>query len=159
MTGHKAQHAWMCLTLGALLTVTGCNRAKSMPAGESQAATPVQTTNTPTSVKGCLRAGDAAGTYVLTADRTTTGEQTATYQLQAAANVPLADHVGKQVEVSGVITTQQEVTTRTTPQAAKPAETAATTGRPTVSTATELDVRRMEVHQVRHLSANCVEER
>ena len=160
MTGcDRMQGRLMCLALGALLTVTGCNRGKNVPAGESQAATPVQTTNSPTTVKGCLRAGDAAGTYVLTADRSASGEQTATYQLQAAANVPLAEHVGKQVEVSGTLTAQQEIATRTLPQSQKPADAAGTSGRPTVSTATELNVRRLEVSHVRHLGPNCSDER
>jgi|SRR5687767_6883646 len=160
MTGPTSiQSRWLCLMLGALLTVVGCNRTKNVPAGESQAATAVQTTNSPTSVKGCLRAGDAAGTYVLTADRSATGEQTATYQLQAAGNIPFAEHIGKQVEVSGIVTAQQEVATRSMPQSQKPAETAGTTGRPSVSTATELDVRRMAVHQIRHLGPNCSDER
>ena len=155
----RIQSRWMCLALGALLTVIGCNRGKTVPAAESQTATPVQSTNSPMTVQGCLRAGDAAGTYVLTAARSATGEQTATYQVHAAPNVPLAEHVGKQVEVSGVITTQQAVTTQAMPQPAKPADTAGTSGRPTVSTATELNMRRMDVQQIRHLGPNCPEER
>jgi hypothetical protein len=145
------------LVPGARDGCDACNREQRAPVAESQAATPVQATNQPTTVKGCLRAGEAADTYVLTGERTAKGEQTATYELSAAPGVTLAAHVGRQVEVSGVIVAQQEVTTRTT---AQPAEKAAgTSATPSVSTSTELQLRKLTVHQVRQIDDSCPDEK
>ena len=147
---------WLCSALITLPLIAACNRGSSVPAGQSQAATPEQATNSPMSVKGCLRAGEASDTYVLTTARAE-GEQTATYQLRPMEGVSLADHVGRQIEVSGVMTTQQEVVTQSGSQPADKAS--GTAGRPTVSTATELDVRKLDVHKVQRLDDKCPDER
>jgi hypothetical protein len=140
-----------------LTAAAACNRNQQAPVAQSQAATEMQATNQPVTVKGCVRAGDAPDTYVLTGERTDPAHQTATYQLIAMEDVPLADHVGKHVEISGVVLAQQEITTRTHTQ---PAEKATgTTGSPTVSTSTELDIKKLNVRQIRHLSADCPEEK
>jgi hypothetical protein len=141
----------VCVVVGA------CNRGQQTPAVESQTATPAQTTNQPTTVKGCLRAGEASETYVLTAAKSATGDLTATYQLQPMQGVSLAEHVGRQVEVSGVVVAQQEIATRSATQPAGKAE--GTTGTPTVSTTTELDIKKLNVQQVRRLEDSCPDEK
>ena len=147
---------FLCGMLIALSAATACNR-KAPPATETQTATPVQTANAPTTVTGCLRAGDASDTFVLTAARSETGEQTATYQLYPDAAVKLADHLGHQIAVTGVLRAQQEVQTRSTTEAAgKPTGTG---GTPRVSTATELEIKQLNVQQVRPTGEKCPDER
>jgi hypothetical protein len=143
----------MLIALGA---ATACNRKEAAPAAETQTATPVQTANAPTTVTGCLRAGDASDTFVLTAAQSETGEQTATYQLYPDAGVKLADHVGHEIAVTGVLRAQQEVQTRsTTEPAGKPTGTG---GTPAVSTATELAIKQLNVQQVRPTGEKCPDE-
>jgi hypothetical protein len=143
----------LCGMLIAVAALTACNRKEPQPAAETQTATPVQTANTPTTVTGCLRAGDASDTFVLTAARAATGEQTATYQLYPEQGVQLADHIGHQVVVTGVLRAQQEVQSRsTTEPAGKPTGTG---GTPTVSTATALDIKQLNVQQVRPTAEKC----
>jgi hypothetical protein len=136
--------------------VGGCNRTQPAPAAETQTATPVQSANAPTTVTGCLRAGDGSETFVLTAARAATGEQTATYQLYPDQGVQLRDHIGHQVAVTGVLRAQQEMRSRsTTEPAGKPTGTG---GTPTVSTATELDFKQLNVQQVRPTGEKCPDE-
>ena len=146
----------LCGMLIAAAAVSACHRKEPPPAADTQTATPVQTANAPTTVTGCLRAGDASDTFVLTAARSETGEQTANYQLYPAADVKLADHLGHQVAVTGVLRAQQEVQTRsTTEPAGKPTGTG---GTPSVSTATELDIKQLNVQQVRPTGEKCPDE-
>ncbi len=138
----------------ALTTAAGCSRDEKIPAtAEQQAASPVQEASHPMAVTGCLRTGDAAGTYVLTTDRSTTGEPTATYQLVGAEGADLSGHVGHRVEARGILNAQQQVTTRSTTDPAP--NPTATSGTPTVSTATQLNLRRLEVHEVRQVEGSC----
>jgi hypothetical protein len=140
-----------------LAAATACHRGERTAATETQTATPMQTTNAPVTVTGCLRSGDASDTFVLTAERTNTSEQTATYQLHEYQGVKLAEHVGRQVQVSGILRSQQEVSTRsTTEQAGKPT---ATSGTPAVSTSTELDIKQLNVTEVKPVADHCPEER
>ena len=141
----------------AAAAVSACNRTQPAPAAETQTATPVQNANAPMTVSGCLRAGDASDTFVLTAARATTGEQTATYQLFTDKDVRLADHVGEQVAVTGVLRAQQEVQSRsTTEPAGKPTGTG---GTPSVSTATELEIKQLDVQQVQPAGGKCPDEK
>ena len=146
---------WCALIV--VLAVGACNRSPRAPAAETQTATPVQSTNQPTTAKGCLRAGEAPDTYVLTGEKATTGDQTATYQLHATEGVTLAEHVGRQVEVSGSVVAQQEITTRSTTQPA--GKSAGTSGKPAVSTATELDIKKLMVREVRRIAGSCPDEK
>ena len=146
-----------CAALILAAAASACNRGQQVPAAESQTATPVQATNQPTTVKGCLRAGDASDTFVLTTARSATGDPTATYQLRAPEGVSLSDHLGKQVEVSGVIVAQQEVASRSTSQPAGKAT--GTSGTPTVSTSTKLDVKQLNVQEIRRVSDSCPDEK
>jgi hypothetical protein len=148
------ESALTAAVLAAGLSATACRgNDKQAPAAEMQSPTAAQATNQPTTVMGCLRAGESEGTFVLTAARKAPGEQTATYHLVGAEGVNLGDHVGRQVEISGVVNAQQEVATRSP---AKPAENpTGTTGTPTVSTATELDIKRIDVRQIRKVADRC----
>ena len=147
-----------CAVVTLAVAVGACNREPPVPAGQSQAATQPQATNQPATVQGCLRAGEAPDTFVLTGEKSTTGDRVATYQLQpAAANMQLADHVDHQVEVTGTIVAQQEITTRSSAQPAE--KSTGTAGTPTVSTATELDIKRLNVTGVRPLGDKCPDDR
>ena len=140
---------------GALLVTVAlgaCNREPQVPVAES-AATQAQSMNQPTTVKGCLRAGEAADTFVLTAEKAATGDQTATYQLQPSEGVALAEHVGRQVEVSGTVVAQQELTTQSSTQPAD--KSRGTSGTPAVSTTTELEIKKLNVGQVRRIDGSC----
>lgn len=145
----------------ALLSATtlACSRGDEQqqpPPAQSQTttATPL---NTPATVTGCLRAGDATDTFVLTTTRTDNGVNPATYQLAGSGGVNLRDHVGKNVSVTGVITDQQHVATTEsrTPTGDKAQGTA---GTPTVQTATQVAVRRIEVKQVQSAGGDCPQE-
>ena len=147
---------WVCVMLIIIAAASACQRQDRTPSAQSQAASPMQTTSSPTTVTGCLRAGDASDTFVLTTARSTDG-QTATYQLHPIPGIQLAEHVGRQVEVNGVLRAQQEVSTSSSTQpAGKPTGTA---GTPEVSTSTELAVRQLEVQQVRPVGEHCPEGR
>lgn len=129
------------------------NDDKAVPAADMQTSTPVQATNQPLTVTGCLRAGEAMGTFVLTASQATQ-EQTATYQLTPAQNVDLTPSVGQRVEVQGVVRTQQEIAARTS---ATPADERATgtSGTPKVQTTTEVAIKQLDVSTVRPLGERC----
>jgi hypothetical protein len=133
---------------------TGCHRGdKTTPVSETQTQTPARVENRPLTVTGCLRAGEAADTFVLT----TGGTDAATYNLVAREGVNLADHVGSQVEVDGILTAQQETASR----AETPADTdkgkkaTGTAGTPSVATVTSVDIRRLEVNAIHHTGKDC----
>jgi hypothetical protein len=138
--------------LSAALASAACGRAQETPVAEERTQT-AQAANQPTTVSGCLKQGDAPDTLVLTTSRTTGSPDTATYVLVGEQAAGLRDHVGRQVEVSGTVKAQQEVTTRAD---ALPAEKATgTSGTPTVQTRTELEFKRLEVSGARLLGVRC----
>ena len=114
----------------------------------------VQKPNVPTLVTGCLRAGEATNTFVLTTAQSTDGTAPATYQLQGSAGVNLADHVGKRIEVSGVLREQAQIATR---EPSQPAEDKAkgTSGTPAVQTSTQLSIRQLDVTAVKQAAGDC----
>ena len=146
--------------LAALLMIAACGGAdKSDPVAQTQTATPVQVVNQPVTISGCLRAGEATQTFVLTASQTSGAEQaeTATYQLHLdpqAQSIDMQPHVGRMVEVSGVVRTEQEIANRA---AAAPAGERATgtAGTPTVQTTTTVALKQLEVSSVKPLGAEC----
>ena len=144
---------WLCGVAIALTAAGACNRTNEVPPAETETATPLQTANTPTTVIGCLRAGDASNTFVLTTANTETSQPTATYSLHPSEGVMLAEHVGKRVVVSGVLRAQQEVTARSSTEPAGKAT--GTAGTPSVSTATELDIKQLNVDKVRAVDGDC----
>ena len=140
--------------LTALTVAPACNRGEDAVAtAEKESASQVQSPNQTVTVVGCLRAGEASETFVLTTPRSTTGDPAATYQLVGADEVNLRDHIGRQVEVSGILSTQQRLSTRsTTDPAPNPTGTA---GTPEVSTTTQLDIKRLDVQRVRAVGDEC----
>jgi hypothetical protein len=147
--GQYVVMAWVAVA------AVGCNRNESSPPPaqvQSQSTLPA---NSPTTVTGCLKAGDAPASYVITTARTEGGSETATYQLMGNQGANLADHIGQRVEVSGVIRQTQELSST---ERARPAQTEGTTGsagKPVVETRTEVDIKRLEVNSVRPLGDRC----
>ncbi|MBA2305167.1 MAG: hypothetical protein H0W08_21410 [Acidobacteria bacterium] len=148
-------------TILVAATVAGCGVAGC---GREQAQTPpaqaqVETTrpgNQPTTVTGCLRAGDADATFVLTTAQSVDGTPTATYHLTGAPGVNLQELVGNRVEVSGVVNGQSQIATRQSSQpAANATGTAGTAGTPTVQTGTELSITRLDVTTVQRAGGEC----
>ena len=131
----------------------GCSREPETPPAQSQTQT-TQQLNAPATFTGCLRAGEAANTFVLTASATADGSTPATYQLEGATGTNLQDHVGHRVEVSGIIAEQQHVATREAPQPADQRATG-TSGTPTVQTGTQLALRTVQVKSVTPLDGRC----
>jgi hypothetical protein len=139
--------------LAALVMVPSyaCSRDEpAPPASQVQTESPTRVTNQPMTVTGCLRAGEAADTFVLT----TGGTDVATYNLIGREGVNLADHVGRQVEVNGILLAQKQTATRAEGPARgdKPTGTA---GTPSVSTRAEVDIRQLEVNTVRSTGQEC----
>lgn len=143
--------------LVALFAVTvaasGCSNEPETPPAQSQTQT-TQQLNTPAILTGCLRAGEASNTFVLTASATEAGATPTTYNLEGAAATNLQGHVGQRVEVSGIIVEQQHVVTRETPQPADQKATG-TSGTPTVQTGTHLAVRTVQVKSARAVAGSC----
>lgn len=153
---HRRQPLALAAAIAAALVIpaTGCNRGENAtPVTDTQTATPVRTANQPMTVTGCLRAGEAADTFVLT----TGGTDVATYNLVGREGVNLADHVGHQVEVNGILTAQQETASRaeTPAENARKEQATGTSGTPTVATRTNVDIRRLEVNTVRPTGGDC----
>jgi hypothetical protein len=102
---------------------------------------------------GCLRGGDAEDTFVLTTSATADGNAPATYQLAGVNGASLRDQIGRRVEVSGVVRAQQETESQATgPAANKPT---GTSGKPKVETTTEVDIKRLDVSNVKPLGDHC----
>ncbi len=146
------------LFAGAALA--GCNRSEqsTTPVAESKTQHPVQPANQPMTVAGCLRGGDTADTLVLTtsaAANAAAGDSTgaATYQLAGASGVNLRDHIGRRIEVNGVLRAQQ----LTESHAAGPAANAptGTAGTPRVETRTEVEIKHLDVSSVKPLAEDC----
>jgi hypothetical protein len=120
--------------------------------------TPATAANEPMTVNGCLKAGVAPDTYVLTADaQAQGGVPAATYQLVGTNNVNVKEHVGERVEVKGILEAQKRVDARSTTEAPKNAgeQPAGTTGKPAVSTETQLDIKRLNVNSIQKVADRC----
>jgi len=115
----------------------------------------VQRPNVPTHVTGCLHAGEAVSTFVLTTAQSADGTMPATYQLHGSAGVNLADHVGKRIEVNGVLREQAQISTSESKQPAGD-KAAGTTGTPSVQTETQISIRQLEVTAVKQAGGDCV---
>lgn len=139
--------------VSAALIAAACASEPEVPPAESQTAV-TRDVERPTTVSGCLKAGEAANTYVLTTSRTVDGTAPATYQLTGANDLNLQQHVGSRIEATGVVESQSEIASRTTAQPPEnPRATSGTT--PSVQTGTELSIRRMDVTSVRALEGEC----
>ncbi len=135
---------------------TGCSRTREAqpPAAQTQTQSPVQTLNTPESVTGCLRAGDAPDTFVLTTSQTEDGRPPITYEVIGAAGVNIKEHVGERVAINGVVREQQSTTTASAsaPATDKPQ---GTSGTPNVQTTATLQMRRIEVSAINRAAGDC----
>lgn len=137
------------------VTTVACGRSEETQVPPAQSTTQTtQPLNRQATVTGCLRAGDAENTYVLTTTQTENGVTPATYQLVGTAGVNLQDHVGKRIEVDGTLTEQQHVATSEAPTTADE-KARGTSGTPTVQTGTQLAVRRLEVAGVKAAGGDC----
>ena len=133
----------------------GCRDSKPdtpPPEVQSQAAQPA---NQPTTVTGCLKAGDAPDTFVVTAARSAGSGETATYQLVSNPGVNLTDHIGRQVEVSGIVRQTQEMASRSRAEPSQPAGTSGAPGKPAVETRTEVEIKRLEVSTIKPQGGQC----
>jgi hypothetical protein len=132
---------------------SGCSRQNdpATPPEPTTASAPQQR-NQPTTVTGCLRAGEAANTFVLTAAGAEGAPEPATYEL-VGASAQLSDHVGDRVEVTGTLAAEQDL--RSPTSAAEADKAKGTTGTPVVETQTKVEMRRLEVSQVRPISGDC----
>ena len=148
-------HIRLGLTALFFAAATGaCSREEPAPPTAQAQTQTVQKPNVPTVVTGCLRAGEAADTFVLTASQATDGSAPATYQLNGSAGVKLGDHIGKRIEVNGVLREQAQIATNESKQ---PAEDRAkgTSGTPSVQTATHLSIRQLDVTSVKSAGGDC----
>jgi hypothetical protein len=146
----------LCVLAAASTVTFACReREPKAPAAQAETATS-QPANQPTTVTGCLRAGEAENTFVLTTAKTVDGRPTTTYELSGNAGVNLLDHIGYQVEVSGVINEKSQIATRQPPQAAERATgTGGTPGTPTVQTETQLSIQRLDVSGIKRADGHC----
>ena len=145
-------------TVAALFIIAaataGCSREEpDVPPAQAQTQT-TQKPNVPTLVTGCLRSGDAASTFVLTTAQSVDGSPPATYQLHGSAGVNLADHVGKRIEVEGVLRDQTQIATTESKQPAED-KAAGTAGTPAVQTGTTLSIRQLDVRAVKSAGGDC----
>jgi hypothetical protein len=144
----------MLCALAAGACSRGEETATTRPEVQTQTA---QTTNMPMTVAGCVKAGDAADTYVLTTARAEGGGDTATYQLTGEQIASLRDQIGSRVEVSGTVEAQQQIATDATAQA-RPEDrerATGTSGTPTVQTKTEIEIKRLSVTSIKPLGDKC----
>jgi hypothetical protein len=130
---------------------TACTRT-SAPAPELATKTAEQPLNQPKTISGCLRAGEAPKTFVVTASIADGSTSTATYQLFAKPEIDLSTYVGQNVEVSGTVRSEQRVATSGTAEE-KPAKGVA--GTPTVETRSEVDIRKIDVTSVKSTGSRC----
>ena len=147
---------WLMRTASSIccalaIAAVGCNRQRSGPEVQSTTASSEPRTEA-VKVAGCLRAGLADSTFVLTADADSGSSKPITYQL-TSRDVALRDYVGQQVDVSGTLRSEQRVATTGTAAVEKPAT--GTAGTPVVETATELDVRQLNVNAVTPTGQQC----
>ena len=148
--------------IGGVSLATGLFIAGACGGNDEKAAVPpaeVQTqaarpANQPTTVNGCLKAGDAPDTFVVTAARAEGSGETATYQLLGGPGVKLADHIGHSVQVSGTVRETQEVESRARAESPKPEATTGT-GKPVVETRTEVEIKRLEVSEIKPTGEKC----
>ncbi len=141
-------------TACVLAACVACNKdSEEVGASETQVVTPPQAAATPERVQGCLRAGEAGGTFVLTASAVDTRMDAATYQLLGEPDA-LRPHVGNRVEVTGTIVLEQAAQGV---GARVPADDRAkgTSGTPMVQSTTEVEVKRLQVSGVTPVSGDC----
>jgi hypothetical protein len=132
-----------------------CSRSdqKAAPVAQVQTQQPVQRTDAPVTLTGCLRAGAGENTFVLTTSARADGAAPATYHLAGAEGATLRDQIGSRVEVQGVVRAQQQTALHSSGPA--PNEATGTSGTPRVATNTELDLKYLDVSNVKPLGDRC----
>lgn len=150
-----------CGVLPAIMAAGACARAEEeaahVPQVQSEA---LHETDRPITVTGCLKAGEAANTFVLTAARADSGAETATYQLLISPEVDLRDEVGQQVQVNGTLQARQTATAQTLAVPAdtdddRPTGTAGGQDAPKVQTQTDVEINQLAVASVTPLGEEC----
>ena len=141
----------IAIALSLLALAVSCSKTTTVP--DAQRTSGVQPRMEPITVSGCLRSGIAEGTFILTTVQPQESAKTATYQLTGQEGVNLRQYVGQQVEVSGTVRSEQQVTSSSGTTQEKAAK--GTSGTPTVETKTELDVRQLDVSAVKPTGGNC----
>jgi hypothetical protein len=147
----RKQIVWTTTMACAAFGLTACNRKPASP--EVQTTTAYQRSGEPVQLVGCLKRGVLADeTFVLLVSKADGVGGTATYQLNPAAGMNLADQVGHQVEVLGKLRAEQVAVSEggTRERAAK-----GTSGTPTVETKTDLDVRQVDATSLKPIAATC----
>jgi hypothetical protein len=142
-------------TLAAALSVACKGSEEAAPVAQSQSQTAAQPAQTPVTVTGCLRAGEAADTFVLTADPTGAREPATTYQLAGREGVDFRSNVGRRVEMSGVVAASQRIAGQTLPAPTPGDRATGTAGTPTVETRTEVQIRQLRVESLRPIAETC----
>ena len=144
------------LVAGIALASGACNRdADKMATSTDVQTQSAQPAKTPVTLQGCVKAGDAADTYVLTTARTAGSGDTATYQLVGEKIEGLREQVGRRVEITGTIEAQREIASRTTARPEDEERPTGTSGTPTVQTRSEIEIKRLSVGSVKPLSESC----
>jgi hypothetical protein len=138
----------------ALVMATGaCKR--NDPVAETQTVT-VQPRTESENAAGCLRAGMAENTFVLTTggmEPMQPNTEATTYQL-TGHTVDLRHYVGQRVEVTGTLRSASEIASKPAPVEEQPA---GTSGTPTIETKTEVNVKEMTVEAVKPLGERCAD--
>jgi hypothetical protein len=164
-TMHR-QHMLRVAFVGVLSAAIAAGACQRTPEPEGEPATELQSealyrTDRPITVAGCLRAGEAANTFVLTSARADGMAETRTYQLITVQELDLRDelrdHVGQMVQVDGTLRARQAATAQTV---AEPAEAGndrptGTVGEPMVQTRTDVQIDNITVESVKPLGEAC----
>lgn len=140
------------VALSVVLTCACARQDETATPPEPTTASAPEQRNQPMTVTGCLRAGEAANTFVLTAAGAEGAAEPATYEL-VGASAQLADHIGERVEVTGRLAAAQDLRSSTSATEADKAK--GTTGTPVVETQTKVEMRRLEVSGVKPISSDC----
>jgi hypothetical protein len=153
---NRAQRTGTVVIGICVIATAACGRNESAAPPPAQVQSQSQLpANSPTTITGCLKSGDAANSFIVTTAKTEGGDETATYQLVGNQGTNLADHIGRQVEVSGVIRQSQELSSTERARPAQTEGTAGSTDKPVVETRTEVDIKRLEVSAVKPLGDRC----
>ncbi|HEY0875825.1 MAG TPA: hypothetical protein VGD94_20280 [Vicinamibacterales bacterium] len=152
VTSHLVLSGFILVTASA----AGCGREEpEVPPAAAQSQSTSETER-PAMVTGCLRAGDAADTFVLTTSRAEDGTKPVTYHLTGDPGVNLQDHIGERIQVTGIVDKQAQIAVREAP---KPAENATGTAgsepTPTVQTGAQLSIQRLKVTSVKPADGEC----
>jgi hypothetical protein len=160
----KTTAAGGLILLASLAGACGGNDAADVERPETVETRPAPTAQA-TSVTGCIKGGDASGTFVLVTqpepmgaavDSATRGQVTTyTYLLEGRE---VAEHVGREVEVTGTIEESDDIEVEDTrEQTAEPTTVDGEKVTPTVEVeeAAVIEMRRMRVDTVQPTGGTC----